>query len=86
MEMHSGCVQVLIPDALLMRAVCWRVRAGSATGQPGERIPVAPGELVVTIEADLTLPGFGASGTLRVPVCVEPGGLTCVHVASALEG
>ena len=79
--MPSGWVQVRIPDALLAQMVRWRVCAGTATGQPGERIPVAPGELVVTIEADLTLPALWASGTLRVPVRVEPGALTCIDLA-----
>lgn len=81
--MPSGWVQVRIPGALLAQMVRWRVCAGTATGQPGERIPVPPGELVVTIEIDLALPALWASGTLSVPVRVEPGGLTCVNLARA---
>jgi hypothetical protein len=83
--MPNGWVQVRIPDTLLAQVVQWRVCAGTAVGQPGERIPVSPGELVVTIEADLKLPALWASGTLSVPVRVEPGALTCVNLARTSE-
>lgn len=83
--MRNGWVQVRIPDVLLTHAVRWRVSASAATGLPGERIPVAPGEVVVTIEADVMLPALWASGKLSVPTRVEPGGLTRVNLARTIS-
>lgn len=83
--MPNGWVQVIVPDALAARAARWRVRAGEATARAGERLPVAPGEVVVRIEAEVTLPTLWARGTLSVPVHVEPGSLTRVNVSQTLR-
>jgi len=79
--MRNGWVQVLLPDAFITRAARWRVRVGTASGEPGEKIPVAAGEVVVTVEGEFVLPSLWASGTLTLPVRVEPSGLTCVDVS-----
>lgn len=83
--MRNGWVQVVVPDALAAYAAGWRVRAGGAEARPGERLAVAPGQQVVRVEAELTLNAFAARAALVVPVRVEPGGLTRVHVARVFE-
>jgi hypothetical protein len=83
--MRNGWVQVRVPDALITRAARWRVRVGTVSSRPGEKIPVAAGEVVVTVGAELALPSLWAYGILTLLLRVEPGGLTCIDVSRTVE-
>jgi hypothetical protein len=74
-------VVVEVPRALRDLAD-WRVRAGSAEGAPGERVPAPTGDVRLIIEGVFNLPVVLGAARVEAEVRVEGGRVTRVSLAA----